>query len=35
MCMQIIKTRLKSGKGDADLLALMDQFKAIERPDRG
>lgn len=34
MWIQIIKTRLKSGK-DAELTALMDQLKAIEQPNSG
>ena len=34
MWTQIIKTRIKPGK-DAELAALMDQFKATEQPNSG
>ena len=34
MWIQIIKTRLKKAD-DADLVALMDQLKALEQPDSG
>jgi quinol monooxygenase YgiN len=34
MWTQIIKTRMKQG-GDADLVALMDQLKALEQPNSG
>jgi quinol monooxygenase YgiN len=34
MWAQIIKTRVKPGS-DADVAALMDQFKAAEQPDSG